>query len=361
MTFCIAEAGVNHNGSLKIAKQMIDVASESGADAVKFQTFRANDVVSRNAPKAEYQIQNTDQNESQYEMIKKLELNEDDHNVLIEYSKKRNIIFLSTPFDLSSLKLLTKCLGMEIIKFPSGEITNAPFLLEVARSSKQIILSTGMSSLDEVEAALGVIAFGFTSTKKSIPKPGDFENAFLSKSGQNQLRYRITLLLCTSAYPTPFNEVNLLAMDSIARTFKIPVGYSDHTTGTHVAIAAVARGAKIIEKHFTLDRNLPGPDQMASIEPNELNQMIQQIRDIEKSFGDGVKRPTYSELKNIDISRRSLVAAIDICKGDLFTAKNITSKRPGNSISPYKYWKIIGQKAVKNYSADEPLDEIECD
>jgi len=361
VTYCIAEAGVNHNGSLEMAKQLIDVAADAGADAVKFQTFRANEVVSKNTPKAEYQIKTTAQNESQLEMIRKLELNEEEHKVLILHSEKKNIEFLSTPFDLSSLKFLTESLGLETIKYPSGEITNAPFLLEVARSSKQIILSTGMSSLDEIEAALGVIAFGFTSSKIVIPKPGDFKDAFASKYGQNQLRSRITLLHCTSAYPAPFNEVNLLAMDSMANEFNLPVGYSDHTKEIHISLAAVARGAKIIEKHFTLDHNLPGPDQKASLEPNELRQMVRQIRDIENALGDGVKRPTSSELKNINVSRRSLVAENKINKGDVFTNKNVTYKRPGEGVSPYKFWEMLGRRATRNYNADELLDEVEDD
>jgi len=354
-TFIIAEAGVNHNGDISLAKQLIDIAADTGADAVKFQTFQADRVVSRHAPKAEYQTQTTGKTESQLEMVRKLELSASDHEVLINHAQSRGIQFLSTPFDVPSLHLLTRNFGLKTIKIPSGEITNAPFLLEIARSAEKIILSTGMSTLAEVEAALGVLAFGFT-TDNAIPQRGDFEQAFASDQGQQELRDRVTLLHCTTEYPAPFAEVNLRAMDTLATAFGLPVGYSDHTPGIHVSLAAVARGARIIEKHFTSDRTLPGPDHQASLEPQELNQLVQQIREIEKALGDGIKRPTASEWKNRDVARKSLVAAKAIELGEIFTEENLTCKRPGTGVSPFSYWQTIEQVATRSYDIDETLD-----
>ena len=354
-TFIIAEAGVNHNGDRNLAQKLIDIAADAGADAVKFQTFQADRVVSRHAAKAAYQTQTTDRTESQLEMIRKLELSVSDHEFLISHARSRGIQFLSTPFDVPSLHLLTEDFGLKTIKIPSGEITNAPLLLEIARSAEKIILSTGMSTLAEVEAALGVLAFGFT-TDKAIPKRGDFEQAFASDQGQQQLRDRVTILHCTTEYPAPFAEVNLRAMDTLAAAFGLPVGYSDHTPGIHVSLAAVARGARIIEKHFTSDRSLPGPDHQASLEPQELNQLVQQIREIEQALGDGVKRPTASEWKNRDVARKSLVAAKAIEAGEVFTEENITCKRPGIGLSPFSYWQTIGKVAARSYDIDETLD-----
>lgn len=354
-TFIIAEAGVNHNGDISLAKQLIDIAADAGADAVKFQTFQADRVVSRYAPKAAYQTQTTGKTESQLEMVRKLELSASDHEVLTNHAQSRGVQFFSTPFDFPSLYLLTQDFGLKTIKIPSGEITNAPFLLEIARSAEKIILSTGMSTLAEVEAALGVLAFGFT-TDKAIPQQGDFEQAFASDQGQQELRDRVTLLHCTTEYPAPFAEVNLRAMDTLATAFGLPVGYSDHTPGIHVSLAAVARGARIIEKHFTSDRTLPGPDHQASLEPHELNQLVQQIREIEQALGDGIKRPTASEWKNRDVARKSLVAAKAIEAGEVFTEENLTCKRPGTGVSPFSYWQTIEQVATRSYDIDETLD-----
>ena len=354
--FIIAEAGVNHNGDLNLAKQLVDVAAEAGASAVKFQTFRAEQVVSRHAPKAEYQTRTTDQTESQFEMIRKLELIETDHEVLIAHAQACGIKFLSTPFDVPSLHLLTKRFGLQTIKIPSGEITNAPFLLAIARAAQQVILSTGMSTLAEVEAALGVLAFGFVAPAAAIPQRGDFERAFSSEAGQQALHDRVTLLHCTTEYPAPVDEVNLLAMDTLAAAFGLPVGYSDHTPGIHVSLAAVARGARVIEKHFTLDRSLPGPDHKASLEPDELRQLVRQIREIEQALGDGIKHPTASEWKNRDAARRSLVAAKKIKAGEVFTEENLACKRPGTGTNPSAYWLTLGQTATRNYAADEALD-----
>lgn len=356
-TFIIAEAGVNHNGDLNLAKQLIDAAADAGADAVKFQTFLAEHVVSRHAPKAEYQTRTTDQAESQFEMIRKLELTEMDHEVLIAHAQARDIAFLSTPFDVPSLHLLTKRFGLQTIKIPSGEITNAPFLLAIARAAQRVVISTGMSTLADVEAAMGVLAFGFTTPATTTPQRGDFEHAFASHSGQQALRDRVTLLHCTTEYPAPFGEVNLRAIDTMVAAFGLPVGYSDHTPGVHISLAAVARGARVIEKHFTLDRNLPGPDHKASLEPDELRELVRQIREIEQALGDGIKCPTASEWKNRDVARKSLVAAKAIKAGEVFAEENLTCKRLGTGVSPFAYWQTLGQVATRNYAADEALND----
>lgn len=356
ITYIIAEAGVNHNGDIKLAKQLIDVAAEAGANAVKFQTFNAEQLVSRHAPKAEYQARNTDRAESQFEMIRKLELTEADHEVLIAHAQTRGITFLSTPFDIQSLHLLTKRFGLQTIKIPSGEITNAPFLLAISRASQQVILSTGMSTLAEVEAALGVLAFGFIEPATTTPQRGDFERTFATEVGQQALRHRVTLLHCTTEYPAPFDEVNLYAMDTLTAAFGLKVGYSDHTSGIHVSLAAVARGGRVIEKHFTLDRDLPGPDHKASLEPNELRQLVHQIREIEQALGNGIKCPTVSEWKNRDAARKSLVAAKAIKVGEILVAEDLICKRPGTGASPTLYWQMLGQTATRSYVDDEALD-----
>jgi N-acetylneuraminate synthase len=355
-TYIIAEAGVNHNGDPSLAKQLIDVAAAAGADAVKFQTFRAEQLVTRRASKAVYQTRTTNPAESQFDMIRKLELTKIDHKELIAHARARGIAFLSAPFDLASLHLLTTRFGLQTIKVPSGEITNAPFLLAIARAAQRVILSTGMSSLAEVEAALGVLALGFTAPATARFQRSDFERTFASEAGQQALRKRVTLLHCTTEYPAPVEEVNLRAMDTLAAAFALPVGYSDHTPGIHIALAAVARGAWVIEKHFTLDRNLPGPDHKASLEPDELRQLVRQTREIEQALGDGIKRPTVSEWKNREVARKSLVAAKAIKAGEIFTEKNLTCKRPGTGVSPWAYWQTLGQLAHRNYAADESLD-----
>ena len=351
--FLIAEAGVNHNGSLDMAKRLIDAAAAAGADAVKFQTFRAEKLVTRDAPKAAYQKRSTDAAESQFDMIKALELDVAAHEALIVHAKAAGIEFLSTPFDGESLKLL-QILGLKTIKVSSGDLTNAPFLLEIARAAERVILSTGMSTLDEVEAALGVLAFGFTAPAGSQPGRAAFEQAFASETGRGALALRVTVLHCTSEYPAPFDEVNLRAMDTLAEAFALPIGYSDHTTGIHVAIAAVARGATMVEKHFTLDRGLPGPDHKASLEPAELAQMVAAIREVERALGDGIKRPTASELKNREVARKSLVAARALSAGE---ALAIACKRPGTGMSPFDYWRMQSRTARRDYQADEALDE----
>lgn len=351
-TFVIAEAGVNHNGSLELAKQLVDAAADAGADAVKFQTFRAEQLVARHAPKAEYQARTTDAKESQFEMIRKLELTDADHEVLIAHAKARHIEFLSTPFDAVSLHLLTKRFGLTTIKVSSGDITNAPFLLDIARVAQRVILSTGMSTLAEVEAALGVLAFGFIEPN-AIPQRNSFEESYSSDAGQSALRDRVALLHCTTEYPAPFFEVNLRAMDTMSNAFGLPIGYSDHTQGIHISVAAVARGATLIEKHFTLDRSLPGPDHKASLEPSELHAMVSAIRDVEQALGDGIKRPTVTEAKNRSVARKSLVIERAVVAGEKLV---LACKRPGTGLSPFEYWRMANRVATRNYAADEVLD-----
>ncbi len=353
--FIIAEAGVNHNGSQDAARQLIDVAVDAGADAVKFQMFKAGKVVSRYAPKADYQERTTEATESQFAMLEKLELTEQAHRDLYAYACSKGIEFLSTPFDAQSLNFLAHDLGLPTIKVPSGEITNAPFLLLVAQTRCRIILSTGMSTLEEVREALGVLAFGASMPAGAAPGRQAFENAYDDEDGRRRLHERVTLLHCTTEYPAPLEGVNLKAMNAMAEEFNLPVGYSDHTLGIHVPIAAVARGAVVIEKHFTLDRTMPGPDHHASLEPEELRNMVQAIREVELVLGDGIKRPASVEYKNRDVVRRSLTAARNIAKGERFSSENIDCKRPGTGLSPLDYWEWLGRFAERDYEADEMI------
>lgn len=326
--FIIAEAGVNHNGSIELAKKLIDVASDSGADAVKFQTFKTEKLVSKHAQKADYQKETTDKNESQFDMIKKLELDSDTHKELMAYCKTKNIMFLSTPFDHDSIELLSD-LGLEIFKIPSGEITNLPYLRHIGKLDKKVILSTGMTDIGEIEDALDVLIA--SGTKK--------EN--------------ITVLHANTEYPTPMEDVNLKAMVTIGNTFDIAFGYSDHTLGIEVDIAAVALGACCIEKHFTLDKTMEGPDHKASLEPDELKAMVKAIRNIELALGSSIKKPSKSEMPNMQIARKSIVAKMDIKKGDKLSEENITIKRPGNGINPMRWDEIVGSIATKDYKEDE--------
>lgn len=353
--YIIAEAGVNHNGSLELAKKLVDAAAEAGADAVKFQTFKADKLVSRGACKADYQIANTGVAESQHEMIRKLEISEADHASLIQHCKATGIEFLSTPFDLDSLELLARKFDLSRIKLPSGEITNAPLLFEAARTGKPLILSTGMSTLGEIETALGVLACGYTEPD-DIPSCHAFEKAYGSVKGRHALQEKVTLLHCTTEYPAPFADVNLRAMATLHSAFGLPVGYSDHTPGITIAIAAAALGARVIEKHFTLDRNLPGPDHKASLEPDELRQMVQSIREVESALGSPVKKPAASELKNREIARKSLVAGRDILKGEPFTRDNLAVMRPGDGISPLRYYEFLGRIAGRDYRQNDKVE-----
>ena len=328
-TYIIAEAGVNHNGDIQLALKLVDEAKKAGANCVKFQTFKAEKVVSKFANMAEYQVISTKKSETQLEMLKKLELTYDEFVEIRKYCDKVQIDFMSTAFDLDTIDFLNS-LEMKKWKIPSGEITNLPYLERIAQLKKPIILSTGMSTLTEIENAI----------------------AILKKNGAID----ITVLHCTTEYPAPFEDVNLKAMNTIKKKFNIGVGYSDHTMGIEVPIAAVALGASVIEKHFTLNRDSEGPDHKASLEPNELFQMVSSIRNIEKALGDGVKRLASSELKNKSVARKSIVANVNIKKGELFTKDNLTTKRPGNGISPMHWYDVIGKKASRNFDEDELIE-----
>lgn len=327
-TLIIAEAGCNHNGNLDLACQLIDVAVEAKADIVKFQTFSVDSIVTKNAKKAEYAKKSTDINETQYEMNKKLEIDEKKHVYLIEYSKQKGIEFLSSPFDHDSINLLNE-LGLQRLKIPSGEITNMPYLKHIGSLGKTLIMSTGMSNFKEVDTALKILE--------------------LSGTNKND----ITVLHCNTEYPTPMDDVNLKAMITMRDKLKVSVGYSDHTLGIEVPIAAVTLGATVIEKHFTIDRKSTGPDHLSSLEPVELKNMVTAIRNIEKAMGDGVKKPSQSELKNILVARKSIVAKIPIIKGEKFTEENITTKRPGTGLSPMMWDNIISSIAKQDYKIDD--------
>lgn len=326
--FVIAEAGVNHNGDIRLAKQLINAASEAGADAVKFQTFQTKRLICKTAKKADYQIKTTNREETQYEMLQKLELTQQMHKELIEYCDKKKIIFLSSPFDIESVRFLADS-GMQIFKIPSGQITDFPYLREIAKLRKKVFLSTGMTNMNEVKEAVKV----------------------LKDNGTDD----ITLLQCNTQYPTPISDVNLLAMVEMGKQTGLAVGYSDHTQGIEIPIAAVALGAKVIEKHFTLDKNMEGPDHKASLEPHELKQLVGEIRKIELALGNRIKQITKSERVNLEAVRKSIVASEPIKKGELFTEINITTKRPGNGISPMRWDEVLGTKADRDYEIDEMI------
>ena len=328
-TLIIAEAGVNHNGDIEIAKRLIDAAANAGVDYVKFQTFKAENLVQKKAKKADYQVTNTGNQDSQFDMLKKLELAYESHDILIKYCETKNIKFLSTAFDFESIEFLKN--KLDFYKIPSGEITNLPYLEKVANLGLSIVMSTGMATMQEVKDAL----------------------AILMKNGVK--KEEITILHCNTEYPTPMKDVNLLAMLSIKKELSVDIGYSDHTLGIEIPIAAVALGAKVIEKHFTLDRTMQGPDHIASLEPDELKAMVTGIRNIEVALGNGVKQPSESEQKNINVARKSIVAITDIKKGETLTEENVGIKRPGTGISPMNWHQVIGTKANKNYKEDELL------
>lgn len=355
-TLIIAEAGVNHNGSLDRAIELVDAAAAAGADAVKFQTFRAERLASRRAPKAEYQKRETGTEQSQLEMLRALELGEEMHRSLIARCAQRGIEFMSTPFDHDSLRLLADTFGLARLKLGSGDLTNAPLLLALAQTGKPLILSTGMATLADVEEALGVLAFGYAAGPGVAPSRAAFRAAFESDAGQGGLRQKITLLHCTTEYPTPAADVNLRAMDTLRLAFGLPVGYSDHTEGSAIALAAVARGATVIEKHFTLDRNLPGPDHKASLESAELAAMVADIRRVEAALGDGIKRVAASERANRAVARKSLVAAKAIAAGEPFCPDNIEVKRPDGGLAPILYWDVLGRPAPRAFDEDEPIE-----
>jgi N-acetylneuraminate synthase len=354
--FVVAEAGVNHNGALDLALRLVDAAADAGADAVKFQTFRAERVIAASAPKAAYQTQTTDAGESQLDMVRKLELKREFHRPLAERCAARGILFMSTAFDDESARFLVDELDLPVLKIPSGEVTNAPLLLALAKFNLPMILSTGMSTMAEVETALGVLAFGLTQ-RQEPPSAAAFADAYASASGRRALADKVVLLHCTSEYPAAYDETNLRAMDAMREAFGLPVGLSDHTRGIAVPIAAVARGAVAVEKHFTLDRAMPGPDHKASLEPGELADMVAGIRAAEAALGRPVKEPTAAELGNRPVVRRGLVAARTIAKGEIFTADNVAAKRPATGLSPMRYWDLIGQPARRGYAPDEPIGE----
>ncbi len=327
--YIIAEAGVNHNGSLELAKKLVDAAKDSGADCVKFQTFVSKNLVSKNAEKADYQKMQTSHEESQQDMLKRLELSFDEFVALNAYCRSRDIEFMSTAFDFDSIDFLYK-LGMGTWKIPSGDITNLPYLIKIAKLKNPVILSTGMSTMDDIRCAIST----------------------LRGNGTEEL----TVLHCTTEYPTPYKDVNLRAMLTIKDEFGVKVGYSDHTNGIEVPIAAVALGATVIEKHFTLDRNMDGPDHKASLEPGELKAMVDSIRHIELVLGDGVKKPVESEIKNMAVARKSIIAKKEIKTGDVFNEDNLTVKRPGNGISPMKWFDVIGKVALRDFEEDELIE-----
>ena len=328
-TLIIAEAGVNHNGDINIAKKLVDAAADAGVDYVKFQTFKADKLVNKDAKQADYQIENTGVVESQYQMLKRLELTDENHHILIDYCDKKGVKFLSTAFDFESFEFLKN--KLDFYKIPSGEITNLPYLIKVAKLKLPIVMSTGMANMQEVKEALAVlIAHGINKED-------------------------VTILHCNTEYPTPMKDVNLLAMKTIEKELGVEIGYSDHTLGIEIPIAAVTLGATVIEKHFTIDKTMEGPDHKASLEPNELKAMVAGIRAIELAMGNGIKTPSESEQKNIKVARKSLVALTDIKEGEVFNESNITVKRPGTGISPMKWNEVLGSRASRNYKADELL------
>ncbi len=357
MTLIIAEAGVNHNGDENLALELVEVAHKAGADIIKFQTFRAKKLVTTGVRQADYQIKNTQKKESQLEMLNRLELSYETHHTLVERCNRLGIEFLSTAFDSESLAFLVDELGLTRLKIPSGDITNAPLVLEHARTGADLIVSTGMATLAEVEFVLGVIAFGYTKNISANPSVDGFQQAYASDEGQVALKKKVTLLHCTTEYPAPMQEINLRAMNSMGSAFGLHTGYSDHSEGVVIPVAAVARGAVLIEKHFTLDRAMEGPDHKASLEPQELAEMVTAIRDVEVALGDGVKRPFPSEIKNKAVARKSLVAARLIQTGEEFTADSLEIKRPGTGLNPHNYWELIGKSASQDYCEGDLIIE----
>lgn len=357
----IAEVGVNHNGSLETAKKMVDVAKQCGAHIVKFQTFKAEQLVTICAEKAAYQSKNMSGagnvvSNDQLSMLKQLELSYSEFIELANYCEAQSIEFLSTAFDDESLTFLLENTPLKRLKIPSGELTNAPFVLQHARSRLPLILSTGMATLSEIEQALKVIAFGFINDNKRIPDQETLDLCYASKEARIALAENVTLLHCTTEYPAPYDSVNLTAMKAMGDAFRLNYGYSDHTDGIAIPTAATALGASVIEKHFTLDRSLPGPDHKASLEPDELKQTILAINQCLVALGDGVKAPSSVEIENRKAARKSLVAACDIEEGEIFTKENLVCKRPGTGVSPMNYWQYLGQPAKRCYQKDDLIE-----
>lgn len=353
-TLIIAEAGVNHNGSLQRAKRLVEVAAQAGADAVKFQSFKAEKLAVKSARKAPYQDAATNPAQSQTEMLHDLELSEDSQRELVRTCSESGIEFMSTPFDAESARFL-KTLDVKRYKISSGDLTNAPLLLEIARLGRPIILSTGMSTIDDIADALSVLAFGLTRAVDEIPTTESLAALKNSAAGE-ALKGKVVLLHCTTEYPAPPSAMNLRAMKTLRETFGLPVGLSDHSRGIHFASAAVALGAQVIEKHFTLDRTLPGPDHRASIEPDELTTLVRDIREIEAGLGSGEKIPDAAEVDNRAVARRSLVAISPIRRGEKFTERNIAAKRPDGGVPPIRFWAYMGRTANRDYEIDEAID-----
>lgn len=352
----IAEAGVNHNGSREMALELVDAAVAAGADLVKFQTFKAASLASAAAPKAAYQARQTGLEENQLAMLERVELSLADHEAIFARCAERGVGFLSTPFDLGSVKLLTETFGLRRIKVGSGDLTTAPLLLEIMRTGADVILSTGMATLGEVEEALGVLAFGMTASADAPPSCAGFAQALTRPEAWVRLRERVTLLHCTTEYPAAAEDTNLSAIDTLRAAFGLRIGYSDHTEGTAISLAAVARGACVIEKHFTLDRSLPGPDHAASLEPNELADLVRDIRRVEAALGKGVKQPSAAEIANRPVVRKSLVAARDLPADHVLAHEDISVKRPGNGRPPINYWATLGTRTSRAYAAGEVFD-----
>lgn len=355
-TYIIAEAGVNHNGSLEMAKQLVDVAKQAGADAVKFQTFKAENLVTKSAKQADYQVENLKESTSQLDMLKKLELTFEEFTALQQYCTDKGIEFLSTPFDYESVDFLFDELQIKTAKIPSGELTNLPLVYYIATKRKPIILSTGMATKEDIHETLAFIAYGLAHPN-AVVATSKVQKFYNTIEAQQILTKYVTLLHCTTEYPAPPYSINLKAMNEMSEVYKLPVGLSDHSEGIFIPITAVGMGAKIIEKHFTLDKSLEGPDHIASLNPTELYDMVQGIRQIESALGTGIKAPTEIELKNKIPARKSLVAKQSIQKGDIFTAQNLTVKRPGSGIAPINYWNYIGKQASKAYQEDDLIDE----
>jgi N-acetylneuraminate synthase len=360
-TLIIAEAGVNHNGEESLAFELIDKAVEAGVDIVKFQTFKAENLVTKSAPLANYQQQNGVKENAQFDMLKTLELSSDCFIRLKRYCEEQDIMFLTTAFDFDSLNFLINTLKLNTLKIPSGEITNAPFVLAHARSGCQLIVSTGMCDLTDIEQALGVIAFGLLNIEGKFldcqPSKTLFAKAYQSDDGKKLLQQKVTLLHCTTDYPAPIDDINLKAMITMQQAFHLPIGYSDHSQGIVVPIAAVAMKASLIEKHFTLDKNLVGPDHKASLNPAELTEMVDAIRLTERSLGKTIKQASVAEQANKLVARKSLVANCDINIGEEFTPQNLVIKRPGSGMSPYCYWSILKQKSHRHYQEGELINE----
>lgn len=355
-SYIIAEAGVNHNGQIDLAKKLVDVAAEAGADAVKFQTFKAEKLVTKDAEQADYQKKNSAKVEAQFEMLKRLELDDKAHQDVYDHCQEKGIDFLSTPFDEESLNFLVHKFNMPVVKIASGEITNAPFLLDIARTRRDIILSTGMSTLEDIEKALQVLAYGLC-VPEGHPSWQELRENFSQEKTQKVLQEKLRVLHCTTEYPAPFDEVNMLAMKKIQETFQVPVGYSDHTQGILAPVVAASLGACVIEKHFTLDRNMEGPDHKASLEPRELKEMVRQVRLVEKMLGAQEKMVTESELKNRSVARKSLILAREVSQGQPLKLSDFTAQRPGDGLSPMDVWDYIGTKAPRDFDKGERFEQ----